>query len=157
MKRSLNETGGMIHKAARGAGLPLGHADDLAAAGVRYVATGGAAAEITRDLRSPDGVWLRGPQLIDNVLVSDQPVTYAQCPSAQLMVAMAVQRGITASIDGQAVVLSPATAKPAPLAGPINVSEADWRDWSDLAARTYVPATEESRSAGAGAGLTDND
>ncbi|WP_419904355.1 DUF3726 domain-containing protein [Kiloniella sp.] len=33
----------------------------------------------------------------------------------------------------------------------------DWSDLQVLAARTYVPASEESRRLGAGAGLTDND
>lgn len=36
----------------------------------------------------------------------------------------------------------------------------DWADWEGLdgfASRTYVPASEASRSAGAGVGLTDND
>ncbi len=37
------------------------------------------------------------------------------------------------------------------------VADADWRILADFAHRTYAPATEASRLAGAGAGLTDND
>lgn len=39
----------------------------------------------------------------------------------------------------------------------IEVDAAQWERVSALAARTYVPSTEASRTAGAGAGLTDND
>ena len=39
----------------------------------------------------------------------------------------------------------------------IEVDPAMWAAVNELAARTYVPATDESRRQGAGAGLTDND
>lgn len=39
----------------------------------------------------------------------------------------------------------------------IEVDDRLWSRLSEYAARTYVPATEQSRIAGAGAGLTDND
>jgi len=37
------------------------------------------------------------------------------------------------------------------------VSDQLWIQLSDLASKTYVPATEASRLSGAGAGLNDND
>jgi hypothetical protein len=40
---------------------------------------------------------------------------------------------------------------------PVDVEDGLWRDLQALAARTYVPASEHSRLAGAGAGLSDND
>lgn len=40
---------------------------------------------------------------------------------------------------------------------PIEIEEHRWSVLEAMAARTYVPATAESRIAGAGAGLTDND
>lgn len=39
----------------------------------------------------------------------------------------------------------------------VGVAPEDWAVLKALAARTYVPATEESRLRGAGAGLRDND
>ncbi|WP_120495545.1 DUF3726 domain-containing protein [Kiloniella sp. EL199] len=39
----------------------------------------------------------------------------------------------------------------------VPLSSEDWADLQAFAARTYVPATEESRLKGAGAGLSDND
>lgn len=45
----------------------------------------------------------------------------------------------------------------APQPGGIEVAPDDWTVLKALAARTYVPATEESRLRGAGAGLKDDD
>jgi len=59
-----------------------------------------------------------------------------------------------------AIRISPYTAEvpgdgmPQPL---FDVADGDWSEIGALAARTYVPASEQSRLAGAGAGLTDND
>ncbi len=41
--------------------------------------------------------------------------------------------------------------------GAVSVNDQQWERVSSLAARVYVPATDESRLSGAGAGLTDND
>ena len=45
----------------------------------------------------------------------------------------------------------------APLSDGVEVDEADWQALCRLAHRTYVPASEESRARGAGAGSSDND
>lgn len=39
----------------------------------------------------------------------------------------------------------------------ISVDQAEWAILGELAARIYVPSSEQSRTSGAGAGLTDND
>ena len=44
-----------------------------------------------------------------------------------------------------------------PRSGGVNTPLSAWRAMDALAKRTYVPATEESRARGAGAGRTDND
>ena len=44
-----------------------------------------------------------------------------------------------------------------PRLGGVRISRAVWRQIEALAKRTYVPASEESRARGAGAGRTDND
>ena len=159
MTRSLNEIEGMIHKAARGAGLPLGHADELAAAGVRLVAEGGDPGEITVALDKATGVAMTGPAAIDAVLATGEPVTLADVDSPHLLVAMVAARevAVTARIESTGVVLEPGETVVLPLDGPVDVDAAHWARWSELAARTYVPASEASRESGAGAGLTDND
>ncbi len=43
------------------------------------------------------------------------------------------------------------------ITGGCPVDDTDWERLCELAARTYVPVSEESRLRGAGAGLTDND
>lgn len=48
-------------------------------------------------------------------------------------------------------------ATPRPPAEGFAVADAVWRELLKLAARTYVPASEQSRLKGAGAGLSDND
>ena len=50
-----------------------------------------------------------------------------------------------------------ATASPAPSAKGVTVDPEVWRALDSLAAKTYVPASLQSRLAGAGAGLSDND
>jgi hypothetical protein len=45
----------------------------------------------------------------------------------------------------------------APLIGSVSVNEGNWEILEEYAHHTYVPATEASRLAGAGAGLNDND
>lgn len=49
------------------------------------------------------------------------------------------------------------TAPGAQICGGIEVDDRRWTAASKLAARTHVPATDESRLRGAGAGLDDND
>ncbi len=44
-----------------------------------------------------------------------------------------------------------------PGTGALSVADEDWNALKALAARTYVPESEQSRLSGAGAGLSDND
>ena len=41
--------------------------------------------------------------------------------------------------------------------GPVDVPDPIWATFADFAASTFVPETDASRIAGAGAGLSDND
>ncbi len=47
--------------------------------------------------------------------------------------------------------------EPLPTTDGVVVDDKSWAEAAALAAKTYVPSTEASRLAGAGAGLTDND
>ena len=160
MKRSLNEIGGMIHKAARGAGIPLGLADDLAAAGAYHVASGGAATEITEALQDDTGVAFRGPVAIDAVLCDGQEQHLSNVRTPRLLMAMIATRNVAVQADlrddGVTLRVGPIQDTENPT-GPVVIPDVDWDVWMTLAAKTYVPATEASRLGGAGAGLNDND
>ena len=55
------------------------------------------------------------------------------------------------------IALSNAMPTPLPNATRAAPDPSAWAALTDLAHRTYAPATEESRRLGAGAGLSDND
>ena len=61
-----------------------------------------------------------------------------------------------ASIVAQRTTPNPPLAS-VPIVPALDINDEAWSAITALAARTYVPATDESRLRGAGAGLTDND
>lgn len=175
MMRSRNEVEGMALKAARGAGLPIGHAEDFARA------FGLLAAQDFDDLASQinalktdmhvgiqeDPLRLTGacvmvmPMAIDAVRAGETDIRVeigSDNSLAQAYLQVAAQDHdvlLNLTPDGQLV----PRARPfdaIPIAA-ISVASDVWSALSDLAARTYVPASESSRLSGAGAGLTDND
>jgi hypothetical protein len=167
---SVNEVEAMVLRAARGAGVPLGHAEDLARAAARVaVVAPGALGELDLVLRGPFApagdvarVALEGPVLIDRVLVAGAALRVTVDGPA-LLAAMAAEAGVVATVDGAVVALQPgalAGGVPAGLApGPVAVDPGVWGRLGALAARTYVPESEASRrhGAGTGAGTPDND
>ncbi|MEL6682464.1 MAG: hypothetical protein AAFQ09_07440, partial [Pseudomonadota bacterium] len=70
--------------------------------------------------------------------------------------AMLAVSGFTVHITDHDLCLRSA-APPPNLSGPVFVSDDTWQIWASSAARTYVPGSTVSRTAGAGAGLSDND
>jgi hypothetical protein len=70
--------------------------------------------------------------------------------------AFLAENGVAQNWDGLTVTLSDTTVLTAKC-NPATIPQQDWSVWSACAAKTYVPETEASRLAGAGAGLTDND
>ena len=178
MKRSLNEISGMVLKAARGAGVPLGYCEDLAAAAGYMAATDAASLMCLREvlidapitpviqktgtsIRIEKGAICETAPLCADALRTDvTEVTVVNCAAPQLVFALCAVAGVGVvhQFNGTDLILTPASDAPAmPRAGSVTVSDQLWVFLSDLAAKTYVPATEASRLAGAGAGLTDND
>ncbi len=175
MKRARNEIEGMALKAARGAGVPLGHAEDFARAiGTLAMTAPGEISKLTNVLSglfdvasSDDPLTLDGPILmcaplaIDALRAGECTVTLRRTEPEALL--NAYLRNAMQDYDlyvkhsGGVLTALPA-GDPAPLpTAPINIPDHIWQEWEALAAKTYVPETEESRLAGAGAGLTDND
>ncbi len=142
MKRSLNEIQGLMLKAARGAGVPLGLAEDLSAA-VPFLIRNGALTEIvpiffgaafTGLVAAVADLDARECGHAGGMPVGDSTDVYA---------ALAAARGLNDDLEA----VSGAQDIPATL----------WSQLTEFAKRTYVPASEASRLAGAGAGLIDND
>ena len=131
---SLNEITALAHKAGRGAGLDDGTALDCARAAARAVADG-----------KPGLEWWSA--------------ALADLARLRETVAAADLANAGETVDAPSAPLFPYLLDSAPVAGhgAFAVDETAWATLTALAHRTYVPATEASRLAGAGAGTTDND
>ena len=158
MDYSANEIEGLVLKAARGGGMPTGLGEDLASATAfldldklsQCPCSGGASAAL--------------PTAIDLVIAGQGPqtVTADHALIEAYVAAVEVQTGQTLAwqrTDRGAVIERFDRAAPidhAPL-GRRGIPDALLAHLKDMGAKMLVPETEESRLAGAGAGLTDND
>ncbi|MHA6263601.1 hypothetical protein ACXYMO_10400 [Arenibacterium sp. CAU 1754] len=127
MKRSANEISALVSKAARGAGLPLAVTEDLA-----RVAPG------------------MGAEALDAVVQCISSTSrHADLCEACLMVEFDENGG---GDELCALLRSPHAGDP-----PYDVPADIWSELERLARMTFVPESEASRRAGAGAGEIDND
>lgn len=172
---SRNEISALCVKAARGAGLPLGHADDLGRAGpllaergelqalVAALSVPPAPVDISEARIAEARVAMAGPTAVDLVQAGQGPLILQGLDAPEVMHALAdvVRSGVTLreTAEGLEVRLGNEmdVTDDAPQGGAIDVPDDVIGVLGGLAARTYVPASEASRIAGAGAGLTDND
>jgi len=145
--RSANETSGMVLKAARGAGMSIGCAEELGRAAPALAAQG--ALDCVNDLlKQPFDV----PQLVNGSVCDGHPV------QAVLAWRDLKAAGVDATLACEVPqVLFDALCAQTSICGPFEVNEQVWDQLSDFAAKTLVPESDASRLAGAGAGLTDND
>lgn len=171
MMRSLNEVQGMVHKAARGAGVPLGHCEDISAAMPDFIALGGDMSALVAALNDPHEPWvdghgsaiMAGPTAIDLARAGQgaQRINGADLPlllHALVSMANRFGAGLICDVQGDCVVIAVGQGPSVDLpAGPVDIDSGAWAGLAALAALTLVPETDTSRSAGAGAGLTDND
>ena len=170
---SLNEVAGMVQKAARGAGFPVGQAEDLGRVAAYLAGTGSSVAPVTAALQEPMGAvdvtwqdeavaFAQGPAALIGPIVSDAfamgytRAVLADMTHAPLVSAFLAQSGIAQTWHRSTVTPSDTTVLK-PVCKAVTIPDADWQIWQELAAKTYVPETESSRLGGAGAGLTDND
>lgn len=155
--RSANEIEALVLKAARGGGVPLGHAEDLAAASgyldldaltVCPCKEGDGALEIPRAIDSVlAGI---GPQMV----VAQGGVVAAYCAAVTAQTGEPLDWAETP--DGIVIERSEKGDLPKPLGRRV-IPQALADHLAEMAAKTLVPESEASRQAGAGAGLTDND
>ena len=170
---ALNEIGSMVQKAARGAGILLGQAEDLGRIAIYLAGTGGDVSAVTRALQEPsttvDMIWssdivsvTSGPAALIGAIIRDafamgyDTAVLADLDHAPLVDAFLAECGVALKWDGRTLTRSDTTVQQ-PACKPVAIPAADWDVWGAYAAKTYVPETDASRLAGAGAGLTDND
>ncbi|MEM9583362.1 MAG: hypothetical protein AAGA08_09630 [Pseudomonadota bacterium] len=179
---TLAEMQALLLKAGRGAGLPLGHAQDLSAlapllmSDPQLLAMAVAALDSAHRPARLEGtdehavveaaeVLMAGPVVVDALVAGAKRVVlhnmdwplllWPYLAHAQVVYGQCV--ALTAEGKGT-VMITPAsrdTLDTFPPPGP--VPDVIMQRLNGFAAKTYVPATEASRAAGAGAGLTDND
>ena len=174
------EVWALVVKATRGAGVPVGQAEDLATAMV--IAPPEAWAEIRDALDDPlrlevaqDGDQLifpaaravmDGPSAIDAAVIGQEVyLGNLDAPIIFVMLCQVAERAAGCGFEylfdddgGLLLRLAMGAGPERELpTGPIDVPEEIIGFLHVLAAKTYVPESEASRIAGAGAGLTDND
>lgn len=170
---SANEVSGLAQKAALGAGFPPAQAEMFGRAVAVHLGAGRATDDVIHALADPaDSAILRLPLLMDDVLravaLTGDEVALTLHPGDEAL-AMSYARLLPMRLSDcriqrreeaqSRLVLTGDPAVPAcpslppRIEMPLSVQE----QLSELAARTYVPASEASRAAGAGAGNIDND
>lgn len=145
--RSANEISGLVLKAARGAGMSLGCAEELARA-APVLAGKGRLARIVDLLLLP----FEPPEYLDGSVFGGHPVlaviAWRDLKAAGIEVKL--------ECDIQPDVFE-AFGVQEPVCGPFEVAADVWEQLTVFAAKMLVPESEASRLSGAGAGLTDND
>lgn len=195
MTYSLNETSALMFKAARGAGMTWGYAQEASFAAlwcVQRCLDGTAAlcallqaAQDNPDMLHKTGPIAQGCALTDLAYEEGPLPAYDRLVAPNLILPYAAQRaaleGCAIRLEGdswtalvhkdgleitghipltpQPLRLSYSDERPAPASCQDRVALAphDLATLTQFAHRTYAPATEASRLAGAGAGLNDND
>jgi len=159
---SRNEVESMCYRAALGAGLSHGLAEDSAVIGARLAQSrpdglaimllalqGAESRPAAPVFRRDGGAWRAAhsfvPALVMVPIVAD--LRQAE-PGVEIVIA---ETDVPAILD---ICIAPEVAAGS---GEIEAPDEIWRELGRLAARTYVPASETSRLMGAGAGLRDND
>lgn len=182
---SLNEVEVLAQKAARGAGLPWGVAEDTGRAAAWIAARIGPwAMELLGLLHGQESTLLLAGLLADDfsdrhiervvlplwalpglVTTTTRPVAIRldeleiHCNPGEVPTATTLDMP-TASALAVAFAAEPLADLPLPFVPRFRrsrVAETDWQKLQALAYRTYVPATDHSRRSGAGAGLLDDE
>jgi len=134
--KSANEASMLLQKAARGAGFGVAQARDFGIAAALHLYASRSEGDLIDALNDSVGPITTLPAMMDHLL----DPTSDGC---------GVFTGLALSY------FQTATARTA--TGRIGMSDGLNAHLNTLAAKTYVPASDASRLAGAGAGLTDND
>ena len=173
MMRALNEVGAIVRKAALGAGIPVGQADDLARTAVHMAGQRDMLKPVVDALIEPqeavDVAWggdrlviksgnaaMTAPIVKDGFATGVRQARLCRQAHMPLVIAMLAEAGVQVVSDGS-IIKKTGLGAPDPVMGPVDIPDDIWNAFATLAAKTLVPASEASRAGGAGAGLTDND
>lgn len=155
-KLSRNELCALALKAARGAGVPLGHAEDFSAA-VGFMQTFDGLVGVLDEPLETSAVMTM-PLALDALIAgADEIAANIQDTALVEGYIGLAKRDYRLDLSFDGAVLRKGGTAPSLAKGPVAVPQATFDYLNRFAAKTYVPATEASRLAGAGAGLTDND
>lgn len=170
MTYSVNEVEMLILKACRGAGVPLAQAQDVASCAAQSSACLQAVITLLNcPAPSPNvsgeiGLTFHAvhmlrdlPLAVDAVLAGVTPVVLLGVDFCDFSQAYCETHDIEAVCDAAGISLTRGSDGSALPAHRPAVTAEVWRQLDEFACKTYVPETEASRLAGAGAGLTDND
>lgn len=171
--RSTNELGALVQKAARGAGLPVGHAQDMGHLAVHMGVNGKPLDVMLTALRTPltplavtwadDAIsFEHGHPVLIAIATRDafeagMRQAYFQDDLQMLLVGPLLASGGITTTSNHRSITATGTQFDEPGKGPVDIADDIWDGFAALAAKTYVPATDASRLAGAGASLSDND
>ncbi|MCW1951709.1 MAG: DUF3726 domain-containing protein [Octadecabacter sp.] len=158
-EKSANEIEALVLKAARGGGLPLGLAEDLAMAAA-YLDLD----KLTGCPCTNAGAAFAIPQALDAVAAGNGPKTVEADPAIVAAYIASAEVHCDQMLvwentpDGTCLHRFKPSSPPekAPL-GRRKVPQDLLTHLHELSVKTHVPETESSRVGGAGAGLTDND
>ncbi|WP_298843226.1 DUF3726 domain-containing protein [uncultured Roseobacter sp.] len=163
MSWSASEIAALATKAARGAGAPAGQAARFGEAAAFCLMTGGAPAALEAALAAvpAGGPVLDLPAALDGIIARQGGELRSDAPAILIRAYVAVlpfAADATETGHGRWKIMVDLT-RPSPRPTPRRISGCDGliACMSELAARTFVPESEASRAAGAGAGLNDND
>ena len=166
---SSNELQMLVLKACRGVGVPMGQAQEVAVALAESPqALGALLPHLALPMKSAkfdfsDGLTVQGTALLrdfsacaDAAALGVKPVRLCGLAACDLAHALARSRGLSIAAEGADVVFTEQEAVRPQVSRGAVVPEI-WQQVASFAALTYVPETDASRLAGAGAGLSDND
>ncbi|MDA8821928.1 hypothetical protein N9N45_06510 [Planktomarina temperata] len=166
---SSNELQMLVLKACRGVGVPMGQAQEVAVALAESPqALGALLPHLALPMKSAkfdffDGLTVQGAALLrdfsacaDAAALGVKPVRLCGLAACDLAHALARSRGLSIAAEGADVVFTEQEAVRPQVSRGAVVPEI-WQQVASFAALTYVPETDASRLAGAGAGLSDND
>lgn len=156
---SFTEVEAVLTKAARGNGAGVAHASRFGKAAALCLCEDNGMVLVNDALADlPGGVIFEYASRLQNDLAHASGKTLALPKGDPLWVGYIVSLPYTSEqcADGSFTVLLDTFNKP--VRPPrLYIEEENMSHWQALAAKTYVPETEQSRIAGAGAGLMDND
>lgn len=168
MNWSVTEIAALAAKAARGAGAPPAQAARFGQATACHLAARRDARSVTQALEAlPSGPIMMLPVVLDAAMaqawdgsggVLSLPGGMADDLVESYLAALPCEARLHCSETGRlSVTLDITRLRGAGICGRIDAEDAFIEDLARLAARTFVPETEASRTGGAGAGLDDND